>query len=214
MSNLGLSHVYFFFTFFLPKVTMKNAKNKVTWAWSLSWILWFSAREGEKGSGSGVPEHWVPSMRLGTSKSHLAQVPQDRTLCHPSVGPRLPDGWRQWQHAGWKELFSRNLMKLVERDGVVSITALFSWDWKTCKAVQFFYMALPDCNFILKINSSRCACTVGWEDNEQWHSRNQRNTRACSSEAMLQFPSLLLSAWLLLSEKMTAVSFDKVVCSD
>lgn len=85
---------------------------------------------------------------------------------------------------------------------------------KNMQTSIIFYMALQDCNFILKMNSSRCVCTVGWEDNEQWDSRNQRNTTACSSEAMLQFPWLLLSAWLLISEKMTAVSFDKLSCSD
>lgn len=163
MSNLFFSYVWVFLLSSFLK-SPRNAKNEVTWKWSLSWKMWFSAREGEKGPWSGVPPRLIAflSTRLGTSKFYLEQISKDRTLCHPGLGPRLPDGWRQCQHAGWKEQFRRNLMKLAGRDG-----ALFSWDSKTCKANTVFYMALPDYNFILKMISSRCSCTAGWEDNEQ-----------------------------------------------
>lgn len=154
-----------FFTFFIPKVAMKMQNKKVTGAWRLSWIMWFSAREGEKGPGSGVPCRLIafPSTKLVTSKSHLEQVPQDRALCCPGVGLRLPDEWRQCQHAGWKEQFRRNLMKLAERDGALSITALLS--------------------ILLNLQSN--------------------SSLGCFSQL-----------GCLSQKKMTAVSFDKVVCSD
>lgn len=109
--------LFFFFSFFLPKVTMKNAKNKVTWAWSLSWIMWVSGREGEKGPGSGVPSRFIafPSMRLGTSQvpfrassTRQSSLPSKCGAQTPWWVKAVPACWlegavqQEFNEAGWK----------------------------------------------------------------------------------------------------------------
>lgn len=149
---------------------------------------------------SAVQTYCFPQHEIGN-----LQVPfrgsSTRQSSLPSCGAQTPWGvkavpacWlegavqEEFNEAGWKRWSSIHYSSALMGS-------------KNMQSNTVFYMALPDCNCILKMNSSRCAYTVGWEGNEQWDSRNQRNTRACSSEAMLQFPWLLLSAWLLISEK-------------
>lgn len=170
-----------------------------------SWITWFSTREREKGRGSGVLSRVTafPSMSSGTSASPSEQAPWGRGLCR---GRRRTQGSRRRGAGGTRRSW------LEETELHLFQPCSHGTERHADQYVLQGPSAGPDCSSILRVNSGRCACTVAWEDEEQWLSKNQRNVRARGSEAMLQFLWLLL---FRIPEKMaTTNSFDKIVSTD